>query len=387
MVRKLLFFGIICLLSKTSVANAQTYDPTNVAVINALITNNGLNATPDAPEIWNFATWNDETPRQITQLSLGIKNLTGAVSFAGLNALTELYCYDNNLSELDVSNNIALTILECGVNNLSELDVTNNTALTILFCYANTLSELDVTNNTALERLFCYANTLSELDVTNNIALIQLTCDTNNLSELDITNNTALTSLDCFSNNLSKLDVTNNTALSYLACFYNNLSELDIANNLALWYLNCENNNLSELDLSNLDNLTNFYGYSQNVALTLFENELDEYNCPIWLNSPEFGNNAISYLEGILTSSDISVVSSSFSVQTGKENRTLSGTMHFTYDGVGIFNKSMEHFTLYPNPAKDIIFVECEGYNTIKVYDMLGKEVLSQNCSGKTTID
>jgi len=162
---------------------------------------------------------------------------------------------------------------------------------------------------------------------------------------------------------------------------------LDVTNNTALTQLYCQNNNLSEIDLSNLDNLTNFQGQNQNVALTLFKNEVEEYACPIWLNSPIFGNSAISYLDGILTSSDITVSATSFSVQTGKENYTLGGTMNFTYDGVGIFNKSMEHFTLYPNPTKDIIFVECEGYSTIKVYDMLGKEVLCQQGSGKTTID
>ena len=35
--------------------------------------------------------------------------------------------------------------------------------------------------------------------------------------------------------------------------------------------------------------------------------------------------------------------------------------------------------TLYPNPVNDIFFIEYKNYDMVKIYDMLGKEVLSQN--------
>jgi len=130
-----------------------------------------------------------------------------------------------------------------------------------------------------------------------------------------------------------------------------------------------------------------FQGAGQNVAISFMKNDIGDYTCDILLNSPVFGENAISYYEGILTSSDNTVSSSSFNVQTGNENYTLSGTMNFTYGGVGIFNKSIEHFTFYPNPAKDNIFVECKDNSTIKICDMFGKEVLCKNAKGKTAID
>ena len=42
---------------------------------------------------------------------------------------------------------------------------------------------------------------------------------------------------------------------------------------------------------------------------------------------------------------------------------------------------------IYPNPANDKLFIECEGFVTVKIYDMLGKEILTQSVNGKTEID
>ena len=67
---------------------------------------------------------------------------------------------------------------------------------------------------TALEFLWCYENNLSSLDVSKNTALKWLNCDKNNLDSLDVSKNTALTSLDCGGNNLSSLDVSKNKALT-----------------------------------------------------------------------------------------------------------------------------------------------------------------------------
>ena len=69
-----------------------------------------------------------------------------------------MWCYSNQLTTLDVSNNTELTDLDCGGNQLTALDVSNNTALKDLDCGDNQLTALDVSNNTALTYLECYAN-------------------------------------------------------------------------------------------------------------------------------------------------------------------------------------------------------------------------------------
>ncbi len=177
-----------------------------------------------------------------------ISSLEGIEYFT---ALTDLYCTDNLLTSLDVSNNTALTILACSNNNLTTLDVSNNTSLTSLWCGGNNLTTLDVSNNTVLESLNCGENNLTTLDVSNNTAIEVLFCYVNNLTTLDVSRNTALELLDCGENNLTTLDVSNNTALTFLGCSNNNLTTLDVSNNTALYSLDCSSNNLTTLDVSN----------------------------------------------------------------------------------------------------------------------------------------
>jgi len=145
----------------------------------------------------------------ITSLDLNSKKITSLHGIEYLTALTNLSCGNNNLSELDISNNTALTFIACGSNKLSELDVSNNTALTYLDCSDNNLSELDISNNTVLTELYCSINNLSELDISNNTALTDLDCSTNNLSELDVSENKKLENLFCSFNRLSSLDFSN----------------------------------------------------------------------------------------------------------------------------------------------------------------------------------
>lgn len=42
---------------------------------------------------------------------------------------------------------------------------------------------------------------------------------------------------------------------------------------------------------------------------------------------------------------------------------------------------------IYPNPTNNHFFIECENCNSIKIYDMLGKEILTHNVNGKTEVN
>ena len=168
------------------------YDPAAVAAINKLIADNGLRATPDAPITWNFASWNNDTPRQIVKLRLSWENMTGEASFAGLTTLQGLYCDNNNLTGLDVANCVGLQKFNCANNKLSKLNVTCCSALQELFCHENNLSELDVSKCPELQELYCNANNLSELDVTKCTQLESLHCNDNNIVEVDVSKCTVL---------------------------------------------------------------------------------------------------------------------------------------------------------------------------------------------------
>ncbi|MBA7527998.1 Internalin J [subsurface metagenome] len=122
----------------------------------------------------------------ITSLNVNnwfIQDLKGIESFINLDTL---YCMNNHLTTLDISNCTALKWLSCSNNQLSILDVSNNTTLEELFCYNNQLTTLDVSNNTILTILSCGLNQLTALDVSNNNALEKISCIDNQITSLDV---------------------------------------------------------------------------------------------------------------------------------------------------------------------------------------------------------
>jgi hypothetical protein len=288
---------LICfLVFSFNTVTAQTYDPYAVQVINNLIANNGLQATPDAPETWElFTVWNDSIPKQLIEACFygydpPFPELFGEASFEGLTTLQVLQChYDRKLTKLNLKN--------C-------------TGLEFLYCYSCSVSELNVTNCTALRVLSCSGNLLTELDLTNCLTRI-LVCQTNKLTKLILQGESIL----------------------------NNLQSLS-----------CDENNLTELELTKFDSLKSFEGHNQKVSLNLCENETGEYTHSILLNNPTFGNSAISYWEEILKSTDNTVSSTSFTVQTGKPGFELSGTMNFTYSN-GVNTQEKIELKVYPNPT------------------------------------
>ena len=168
---------------------------------------------------------------EVNGIDVSNKNIASLKGIEYFTALTELECYNNQLTALDLSKNTALTYLECSWNQLTALDVSKNTALTVLYCDGNQLTALDVSKNTALK----------ELD-----------CSWNQLTALDVSKNTALTGLDCYNNQLTALDVSKNTALTYFNCSENQLTALDLSKNTALTFLNCSNNQINETEMGNL---------------------------------------------------------------------------------------------------------------------------------------
>ena len=143
--------------------------------------------------------------KKINCSNKGITNLKGIEYFTSLNIL---WCTDNQLTALDVSENTALTKLNCCFNKLTSLDVSKNTALTELNCSINKLTSLDVSKNTALTGLKCRNNQLTVLDVSKNTALTDLECRNNQLTSLDLSNTNIMNDPNC-GNNIYQIVVDN----------------------------------------------------------------------------------------------------------------------------------------------------------------------------------
>ena len=171
----------------------------------------------------------------------GIQSLKGIEFFT---SLTDLNCYTNQLTALDLSNNTALTTLYCTTNQLTTLDVSKCINLTHLECNGNQLTELDVSNNTALNELHCSGNKLTELDVSKNIELTNLNCHENQLTELDVSKNSTLKRIWCSENLLTSLDVSGCALLESLKCIRNRLTMLKVSGCPELWEIFCHNNQI-----------------------------------------------------------------------------------------------------------------------------------------------
>ena len=164
----------------------------------------GLDGTGAIDDI--VITSNINTVTFLSISNKGISDLTGIQDFAALNLL---WCDNNLLTTLDVSDNLYLDELYCNNNQLTSLNVSSNMSLDRLDCYTNQLTSLNVNNCPNLEILSCYQNQIDNLDVSNNTQLTFLNCFGNNLSSLDLSNNTNISSIDCRNNQLNSLNLHN----------------------------------------------------------------------------------------------------------------------------------------------------------------------------------
>ncbi len=248
----------------------ETHDATGntVAVGNANSMGNGIDNDEMVP------TSKIETITTLNIAGLSISDLTGIEDFTALNNLycndnllsqidisqntnlKYLSCYNNQLTQLNVSQNTNLEKLYCSDNQLTVLDISQNTNLTYLNCYNNQLTQLDVSQNTNLETLECNTNQINQIDLSNNPNLVRLVISHNQLSNIDISNNTVLTDLICSNNTITNLNLTANTDLERIYCDYNQINQINLNNNTNLLTLDISNNQLANIDVSNNTILT-----------------------------------------------------------------------------------------------------------------------------------
>ena len=289
-------------LSKTKmwvVEDMEDYKITNTNLIAAAEQNGGNSGVSFVKDENGYVNVNDATNREMMEkvisITIGNKSDTHALDdISFFPNLQELYCYGNQLQNIDVTQNPELSILNCSSNSLKsidlsknrklknldisnnyienpdishnqalevfkcsndpaliKLDVTHNSALTTLYCTNNQiLKSLNLYYNTKLQYLYCGNSDISHLDASNLTALKTLSCYNNkNLFDLNVTNCTALTSLSCYGCDLTDLDVSTCTKLSTLNCSKNSLTTLDVSKNTALTSLNCSYNDFSELTI------------------------------------------------------------------------------------------------------------------------------------------
>ncbi|AXG67857.1 internalin-J [Kordia sp. SMS9] len=192
-----------------------------------------------------------------------IHDLTG---IGGFTALEELNCTSNELTSLDLSQNVALRRLKCYFNELTSINLTQNTALERLECFVNNLTTIDLTQNTALNYLRAELNPLGTLDLSQNLVLDYINLSRTQLTAINLTANVALENIVLTNNLLTSIDVSQNVNVKGLFVDDNSLTSINVVTNQALQQFYCDNNAIEYLDLSNNTQLVSLQ--ASNNALT-----------------------------------------------------------------------------------------------------------------------
>lgn len=168
------FFTILTMIIIVYSAQAQSVNIPDANFKNYLLGNTLINTdnNPSEISILEANTFNGT----IDCSNMNISDLTGIQAFVNLERLV---CDNNQLTILDVSNNLNLMELYCSRNQLTSLNVFSNLNLWVLYCSNNNLTNLDVSNNSNLLYLECHNNDLTGLDVSNNMQLEHFTCENN----------------------------------------------------------------------------------------------------------------------------------------------------------------------------------------------------------------
>ena len=243
---------------------------------------------------------------------LSISDLTGIEEFINI---TRLDCYNNNLTSLDVGNNLALTRLHCAVNQIETLDISANTSITDIQCHNNgVLYQLNIANgnNSNFSYMKAYGNSLSCIQIDagftppadagiysqgwtkGNTAVYGDDCaalnqtvnipDANfksflvNDSSINLNNDTEITmaeaqaTTELIMNGIGIADLTGIEAfinLTRLDVPNNSLTTIDVSNNLSLTRLHVGFNNLTSLDIRLNTNIDELFCHENSLLDTL----------------------------------------------------------------------------------------------------------------------
>ena len=112
---------------------------------------------------------------------------------------------DGRLSKAEIAE---VTVIDCHSREIRSLQgISTFTELVDLQCYNNQLTEINVSKNKKLASLGAYQNRLTKVNLSKNKKLVSFSCSGNPLSELVLPNNRDLTWLDLTGTDLKQLDI------------------------------------------------------------------------------------------------------------------------------------------------------------------------------------
>jgi hypothetical protein len=178
----------------------------------------------------------------------GVISISGVENFTNL---LNLYMHSNLITEVDLSKNIKLWKIDLARNQLTSINVSENVLLEDLRLHENDLSFLDVFNNPKLTNLAISKNQIDSIDISNNTLLERVNFRNNNIVSINTSLNPNLEGFSGSGNSLEHVDVSQNEKLLIFGLAFNNISSVDLSFNEALKAIALsEMPQLEEIDLT-----------------------------------------------------------------------------------------------------------------------------------------
>nr|WP_315170514.1 T9SS type A sorting domain-containing protein [uncultured Flavobacterium sp.] len=309
---------------------------------------------------------------KITNLDVSASDISDLSGIEDFGALVQLECNSNKIKSIDISKNKLLTKLGIYENQLTALDVKNNINLVNLQCSINQISNLDLSKNTQLLFLSASLNNLTTIDLSNNSLIRLLYIDRNKLINLDTKNLIDLEWLECGNNNIISLDLSNNTKLKELYCYFTKITALDVSKNVLLKTINAANNSLTSLDLSKNKDLTLVYVVFNPLTSLNLQNGNNSNFITQTTNKTNSGLYC-SFLNANLNC--IQVDNAQFSNTNWSKIKDATTSYSESCANLSTSDLIFEKLNVYPNPTKGALFIENVSVNNLRIYDGLGKQV------------
>lgn len=231
---------------------------------------------------YSTANWSDIDPQMYFSVNCG-GSLTYVPDDNFEQALIDLG-YDDVLDDYVVTSNISnvahLEINDKGIHDLTGIE--SFTSLTHLYCNQNDITTIDVSQNTELIFFFCTQNALSTIDISHNVNLNSFGCDFNQISSINM-GSTDIMSVSVGNNLLTGIDVSQNEKLKVLYCSNNLLTHLDLSHNNEFVGIDCSSNQLESLNMANGTNQSiGQFNASNNPNLSCIEVDNADWSTANW---------------------------------------------------------------------------------------------------------
>ena len=180
--------------------------------------------------------------------------------------LEGLFCYENALTDIDVSALQSLKRLNISDNNLTQIDLSHNPLLEELWMQNNQFTTIDLSHQPAFDNLNASNNKLTEITFASESATNRIDLSNNKLTTLDLSNTPHLALLNCNDNQLSEFDGRYVENLSFLYLANNQFKDFDPTTLPELIELNLNGNHLSSIDIAGLEWLTKLLLAGNNIS-------------------------------------------------------------------------------------------------------------------------